>query len=143
MNNPFFHDYYVQNISTIGAPLFERGRAGLSQMVRHLKGAGTLAVLIDIRTNSGVPLPFFGHSALTSLSMAEMALRYDAVFIPVYGTRLANGEGFTAELEEPIPHTDPETMTRAFNLSLEARIRKNPEQWFWVHNRWKGAGQPE
>ena len=141
MNNPIFHDFYLKNISTIGMPLFERGRPGLGYMVRHLKAGGTLAALIDVRANNGIPLPFCGHMALTATSMAELALRYDAVLIPFYGTRLPNGEGFTAELEEPIPHTDPETMTRALNHSLEARVLRNPEQWFWIHNRWKGAGQ--
>jgi KDO2-lipid IV(A) lauroyltransferase len=141
MNNPIFHDFYIKNISTVGTPLFERGRPGLGQMVRHLKGGGTLAALIDVRANNGIPLPFCGHPALTATSMAELALRYNAVLIPFYGTRLPNAEGFTADLEDPIPHTDPETMTRALNLSLEARVLKNPEQWFWIHNRWKGAGQ--
>lgn len=139
MNNPFFHEFYLRNISTIGTPLFERGRPGLGQMVRHLKAGGTLAALIDVRANSGVPLPFVGHVALTATSMAELALRYDTVLIPFYGTRLANGDGFTADLEAPIPHTDPETMTRTLNHSLEIRVLKNPEQWFWIHNRWKGA----
>lgn len=142
MNNPYFHDFYLRNISTIGTPLFERGRPGLGHMVRHLKGGGMLAALTDVRSNSGVPLPFFGHAALTATSMAELALRYDAILVPFYGTRLANGQGFSADLEAPIPHSDPETMTRALNLSLEARVLENPEQWFWIHNRWKGAAAP-
>lgn len=139
MNNPLFHDFYLKNISIIGTPLFERGRHGLGKMVRHLKAGGTLAALVDIRVNDGVSLPFFGHAAMTATSMAELALRYNAVLIPFYGTRMADGETFTAELETPIPHTDPITMTIALNQSLEARILQNPEQWFWVHNRWKGA----
>lgn len=139
MNNPLFHDFYLNNISTIGTPLFERGRPGLGKMVRHLKEGGTLAALVDIRVNDGVSLPFFGHAAMTATSMAELALRYDAVLIPFYGTRMPDGDKFTAELEAPIPHTDPITMTMALNQSLEARILKNPEQWFWVHNRWKGG----
>ena len=139
MNNPFFHDFYLNNISTIGKPLFERGRPGLGQMVKHLKGGGILAALIDVRANNGISLPFFDHSALTATSMAELALRYNAVLVPFYGTRQADGQSFTAELEAPIPHTDPTTMTKALNRSLEARIEKNPEQWFWIHNRWKGG----
>jgi KDO2-lipid IV(A) lauroyltransferase len=139
MNNPLFHDFYLRNISTIGTPLFERGRPGLGEMVRHLKGGGTLAALIDVRANSGAPVPFLGKPALTAHSMAELALRYDAVLVPFYGTRLPDGEHFTAHLEAPIPLSDPETMTRALNQSLEARVRETPEQWFWVHNRWKGA----
>ena len=46
---------------------------------------------------------------------------------------------FTGYLDTAIPFTDPETMTRALNNSLEARVRENPEQWFWIHNRWKGG----
>lgn len=141
MNNPLFHNFYINNISAIGTPLFERGRPGLGQMVRHLKKGGTLAALIDVRANNGVPLPFLGHPALTATSMAELALRYNAVLIPFYGTRLPNGLGFAADLEAPIPHTDPKAMTIALNQSLEARIRHNPEQWFWIHNRWKGANK--
>lgn len=141
MNNPIFHDLYLRNISRIGTPLFERGRPGLGQMVRHLKSGGTLAALNDVRANDGIPLPFFGQAALTATSMAELALRYDAVLVPAYGTRLPDGRGFTADLEAPVAHTDPKTMTRALNLSLEARILQNPEQWFWIHNRWKVAGQ--
>lgn len=139
MNNPLFHDFYLGNISSIGTPLFERGRPGLGQMIKHLKDGGTLAALIDVRANAGVPLPFIGQNALTATSMAELALRYDALLVPLYAVRQPDGQSFVAELEAPIPHSDPETMTVALNASLEARIRKNPEQWFWIHNRWKGG----
>ena len=139
MNNPLFHDFYLNNISTIGTPLFERGQPGLGKMVRHLRGGGTLAALIDVRANNGVQLPFLGQPALTATSMAELALRYDAVLVPFYGIRQPDGEHFTAELEAPIPLSDPTTMTNALNQSLEARVRETPEQWFWVHNRWKGG----
>lgn len=139
MNNPLFHDFYLDNISTIGTPLFERGRAGLAQMVRHLKDGGTLAALTDVRANNGVALPFMGQPALTATSMAELALRYNAVLVPFYGVRLPSAQHFAASLEAPIPLTDPETMTIALNQSLEARVRETPEQWFWIHNRWKGG----
>jgi KDO2-lipid IV(A) lauroyltransferase len=66
-----------------------------------------------------------------------MALKYDALLVPIYSTRAANGLDFRIELEAPVPHSDPETMTRALNASLEARVRAAPEQWFWVHDRWK------
>jgi KDO2-lipid IV(A) lauroyltransferase len=139
MNNPLFHDFYLNNISTIGEPLFERGRPGLGAMVRHLKGGGMLGALIDVRANNGVPLPFMGQPALTATSMAELALKYNAVLIPFYAIRQPGGEHFIAYAEDPIPQSDPETMTAALNLSLEARVRETPEQWFWIHNRWKGV----
>ena len=40
-------------------------------------------------------------------------------------------------IEAPIPHTDPVTMTQALNDSLATQVRLRPEQWFWVHRRWR------
>ncbi len=50
--------------------------------------------------------------------------------IPFYGTRRPDGLTFDIELETPVPHSDPVTMTKAINASLEARILANPGQWF-------------
>lgn len=137
MDNPLFHDFYVDRISAIGTPLFQRGRQGLGQMVRHLKSGGTLAALIDVRAGNGAPLTYFGKRAWTALSMAELALKYDALVVPCYAVRQPDGLTFKTSVEEPIPHTDPETMTQALNDSLEAQVRENMEQWFWIHRRWK------
>ncbi|MDQ2090475.1 lysophospholipid acyltransferase family protein [Marimonas arenosa] len=137
MNIPQFNDIYVTNISKIGQPLFSRGRRGMAQMMRFLKGGGTLAVLIDQRLNNGVALKFFGHKAYTALSFAELALKYNATLVPCYGIRQPDGLSFRAVLEAPIPHSTPEEMTQALNDSLEAMVRRHTGQWFWIHNRWK------
>ena len=137
MNNPYFQDFYIDKISQTGTPLFERGRPGLSQMVKHLKGGGTVAALIDVRARNGESIPFLGKPARISPSMAELALRYNAILIPFFGTRLSDSQGFTAVLDAPIPHTDPKTMTRALTYALERRVCSNPEQWFWIHNLWR------
>jgi KDO2-lipid IV(A) lauroyltransferase len=71
------------------------------------------------------------------VSAAELALRYDALLIPFYGIRKANGLDFETVLEAPIPPSDPQTMTQALNDSLAARIKADPGQWFWVHRRWR------
>jgi KDO2-lipid IV(A) lauroyltransferase len=82
-------------------------------------------------------LDFVGHPARTSVSAAELALRFDALLVPFYGVRQPDGVGFEAVIEAPIPHSDPITMTQAMNDSLSKRILKNPEQWFWVPRRWR------
>lgn len=142
MDNPLFHDYYVGNISTIGTPLFERGRPGLGQMLRHLKKGGALAALIDVRAGNGEPLTFFGKTAWTAVSMAELALKYNAVMVPCYAIRQPDGMSYKTVFEEPVSHTDPVTMTQALNDSLEARVRENMEQWFWIHRRWQDINGP-
>jgi KDO2-lipid IV(A) lauroyltransferase len=143
MNIARFNDVYVETITRIGAPLFERGRRGMAQMVRFLKEGNTLAVLIDQRMGNGAPLTFFGQTAWTALSIADLALKYDAVVVPCYGIRQPDGISFEAVLEAPIPHTTPEEMTQALNDSLEAQVRAHMGQWFWIHNRWKDIALPE
>lgn len=136
MDNPYFNHHYVAAISRIGTPLFPRGRKGLADMVRFLKGGGMVGVVLDQSMGDGAILRFFGHEALTALSPAEMALRYDALVVPTYGIRRPDG-GFDMVIEAPIPHGDPETMTQALNDSLEAQVRAHMDQWLWTHRRWK------
>jgi KDO2-lipid IV(A) lauroyltransferase len=143
MSNPFFNAHYVAAISRIGTPLFPRGRAGLADMVRHLRGGGMLGLLIDQHMGEGVPLRFFGKPAMTALSAAELAVKYDALVVPTYAVRRAGGMDFDILVEAPIPHGPPEAMTQALNDSLEALVRRHMDQWFWIHRRWKGGGQEQ
>lgn len=136
MNNPYFNDHYVAAISRIGTPLFPRGRKGLADMLRFLRGGGMLGVVLDQSMGDGALLHFFGQEALTALSPAEMALRNDALVVPTYGIRRPDG-GFDLVIEAPIPHSTPEAMTQALNDSLEAQVRAHMDQWLWTHRRWK------
>jgi Kdo2-lipid IVA lauroyltransferase/acyltransferase len=141
MANRYFNEHYVAAISGIGTPLFPRGRAGMANMVRHLKSGGMLGLLVDQHMGHGEPLTFFGAQALTALSAAELALRYDALLVPTYAIRAADGLSFDIIVEAPIPHSTPETMTQALNDSLEVLVREHLDQWFWIHRRWKGKSR--
>lgn len=135
--NRYFNDHYAETMKSFGGPVFEQGRRGTAGFVRHLKSGGMLVLLFDQHVSEGDVLPFLGKPARTALSASSLALRYNALLVPFYGVRRANGLDFDITFDAPIPHSDPETMTRALNSSLEERIKKNPEQWFWVHRRWK------
>ncbi len=137
MSNRHFNEHYVKAISGIGTPLFARGKKGLAEMVRHLRSGGMLGMLIDQHMKHGAALTFFGHPALTALSAAELALKYDALVIPTYAIRQADGLSFQIIVEAPIPQDTPEAMTQALNDSLEALVRTHLDQWFWIHRRWK------
>ncbi|MGL4238855.1 lysophospholipid acyltransferase family protein [Tabrizicola sp.] len=138
MANRYFNEHYVAAISGIGTPLFPRGRAGMANMVRHLKSGGMLGLLVDQHMGHGEPLTFFGEQALTALSAAELALKYNALLVPTYAIRGPDGLSFDIIVEAPIPHNTPEAMTQALNDSLEALVRGHLDQWFWIHRRWKG-----
>ena len=137
MNNTLFNDHYIPAIRAIAEPLFPRGRSGLAAMLRFLKGGGWLALGFDQHDYLAPELRFFGLPARTVLTPAELALRYDALVVPIAGIRQPDGISFRVEVGAPIPHSDAETMMQALNDDLEALIRRYPEQWFWVHRRWK------
>jgi KDO2-lipid IV(A) lauroyltransferase len=137
MRDPAFNAHYVRAISGIGTPVFPRGPEGLKGMVRFLRGGGMLGMLIDQHMAHGTALTYFGRPALTALSAAELALKYDALLVPTYGIRQPDGLSFEVVVEPPIPHGTPEEMTQALNDSLEALVRKHLDQWFWIHRRWK------
>ncbi|MCC5988433.1 MAG: lysophospholipid acyltransferase family protein [Pararhodobacter sp.] len=137
MSNAAFNRHYVAAMARFGEPLFPSGREGLASMLRHLRGGGKLGLVVDHRTEHGEMLDFLGKPARTALSAAEMALRHEALLIPGYSIRQPDGISFRIEIEEPVPHGDPVTMTQALNDSVAARVRAHPEQWFWVHRRWK------
>lgn len=137
LDNPWFNSHYVAAMESIGKPMFARGRRGMAEMVRFLRGGGIVGLLIDQRMHQGAKLSFFGHEALTALSAAELALKYDALLLPVYAIRQDNGLDFDILVEASIPPGAPETMTQALNDSLEALVRAHPGQWLWIHRRWK------
>lgn len=137
MRNPFFNAHYIRTMEAFGGPVFPQGRTGTSGFVRHLKAGGILVLLFDQQA-PGEWIDFLGRPAQTAVSAAQLALRYGAALIPFYATRQPDGLSFRVELEAPIPPGDARGMTLAATRSLEARVRANPGQWFWVHRRWKG-----
>lgn len=137
MKNPLFNAHYIKHMGHIGEPLFPRGPHGLGAMVRFLKSGGMLGLVMDQHMGHGEPLTFFGKRAYTATSAADLALKYDAEIIPIYGVRRHDGLNFDIVVEAPIPRSDAITMTQAINDSLEALVRRHKEQWFWIHRRWK------
>lgn len=97
----------------------------------------------NISNKDGIPVEFFGKKAGTYRSLASFA-RYTGVpVVPAAGYRLNNGE-HVLEFFEPIYWEDGKTNqesilinTSKYNQALEKIVLKNPEQWLWLHNRWK------
>lgn len=137
MRNTAFNARYVAAISRIGTPVFARGREGLVSMLRFLRQGGMVGLVADHYMAHGELMDFMGQPARTALSAAELALKYNALLVPVYGIRMPDGLNFRVRIEDPVPHSDPVTMTRALNQSLESLVRQNMDQWMWTHRRWK------
>lgn len=136
MTNPYVNAHYVRTIEAIPGPAFAQGRGTLG-FVRHLARGGVAAMLFDLHVQEGVPIPFLGRPAMTATTPADLALRTGALLLPCFGIRREDGLSFDIQFEAPIPHGDPLAMMVALTQRLEARIRAHPEQWFWIHRRWK------
>ena len=141
MRNPHVNRHYVAAMEAVG-PMFPQGREGFGGMVRHLRRGGLLVILSDLWVHDGADLTFFGRPARTALTPADLARRYDALLVPFYGVRRADGLSFDLRVHAPVEHGPPEAMMQALNDDLEAMVRAHLDQWFWIHRRWKPERGP-
>lgn len=122
-----------------GTITIARGSGSSSrQLLATLRRGGALALLIDqdIRTE-GVWVPFFGHLAYTPLAAAHLALRLGASVVPTFAERLADGS-HQITFHQPLALPgNPEAATASMTAAIEHQIRRCPEQWVWMHRRWR------
>ena len=137
MKNLLFHEHYLKAISTIAEPVYPTDGKGLGALIKHLKEGGIIGIVADVGSRKAPLLRFFDKPAHTPLSAAEWAVKYDAAMIPVFGLRQPDGLTFRLHVAEEIPLSDPAEMMQTYNDTVEAIVRDHPEQWFWVHRRWK------
>lgn len=114
-------------------------------ILRSLSRNEIVALLLDQNVDwyEGVFVPFFKQTACTNKALAILALRTGAPVVPVYNLRMPDGRyRLFAEPEAPLIRTgdttsDVEENTACFNRIIEGYVRRWPEQWFWMHKRWK------
>ena len=118
----------------------------LRAALRCLRRGEILGILPDQNVaEGGILADFLGRPATTFTTPANFALRTNLPLIPAFGLRLPDGS-LRAVVEEPLPlaqtgdrEADILTNTRIMNDALSAAIRQHPEQWLWIHRRWKAA----
>jgi KDO2-lipid IV(A) lauroyltransferase len=114
------------------------------KILRFLDEKGLVFLLMDqnVRREEGVFVPFFGQPAATNKGLALLALKTGAPVVPVFLVREETGFKGLILPEVPLIDTgdkekDIEANTLAYNRVIESVVRQYPEQWFWVHRRWK------
>ena len=132
------------------APIFKNEAARL--MLRILKEAGTVGILADQNTmrEEGVFVDFFGVPACTTTGIARVALHTGAAVVPGYAVWDESLKKYRLRFEPPLElvrtgdaERDIVENTERFAKVTEEIIRKYPEQWVWVHARWKTRPQGE
>ena len=135
-HNRFYENLHLKAIKAGGEPIFQVSPSGTRNMISFIKNGGLIALMIDQAVKDGKYLNFLGKPAKTSISIANIALKYDAIIIPAYGIRRDDNK-IVVSFESPIKLTNSLAITCAMNSSLEARVQETPEQWYWPHRRWK------
>ncbi|MCB1008705.1 MAG: lysophospholipid acyltransferase family protein, partial [Acidobacteria bacterium] len=126
-----------------GSPTIVRGTPGAARaLLGQLRRGGALGMLIDQDTKvEGVFVPFFGREAWTPSGAAELALRFDATVLPAFIERLPDGSHL-ARVGAPLAlAADVTEATAAMTECIETQIRRVPEQWVWLHRRWRRRPQ--
>ncbi|HUE81266.1 MAG TPA: lysophospholipid acyltransferase family protein [Pyrinomonadaceae bacterium] len=121
-------------------------KSAARQSLRVLRDGGTLGILSDLNTHphEGVFVPFFGKLACTTAGIATLALKTDAVVIPTCAVWDQNRRRYFFRGDPPIElvrtgdtKKDVEVNTARFAEAMERLIRLYPDQWLWIHKRWK------
>ena len=143
-------DRFLREIRTrTGNRLIDKSRSA-DEIGRLLREGKTVGILLDQNASwyEGVYVPFFGRRACTNKGLALLALRYDALVVPIFNHRLADGR-YEINLEPPLKlhrtgniSDDVISNTALFNREIEKQIRKAPDNWFWVHRRWRLKSVP-
>jgi heptosyltransferase-2 len=138
LRNSFLDRHIQRSRESSGVLAIDRTE-GLHRGVTILRNGGMLGILIDQHAgDKGVWTPFFGRLASTTPFPAVLAKKTGAALMPV--SIVTSGIArWRVEVDDFIPSREASTaeITARINLGLEKQIRKNPSDWFWVHNRWK------
>jgi len=140
-------DRFWQGIRRERGVRFLHAWRSLGGIVRHLRAGGAVGMSIDQNEGgtSGARVPFFGREAGTVKAPALLAARLGCPVVLALSWRDPAGRHHAtfSEVLPLAPGPDPAAVvdrtTRLYNARLEAFIREHPEQWTWVHRRWKPA----
>lgn len=140
-----FLDRLIRNIrSRYGGHTIANTKGAMRRIYKSLRQGCAVGLLMDQSADwyDGVFVDFFNRGTFTNSGMALLALKTGAPVVPLFLIREANGFHAVLGPELPLIRTgdrtkDIEANTQRYNQVIEAYARMYPDQWFWVHRRWK------
>jgi len=135
--------FFIRLRSRFGAKMLSTAHS-MRKVLGILQKGEVIAMLMDQNVDwyEGVFVNFFGRRACTNKGLALLARKTEAPVVPVFLIRKESG--FIVEIGEEVPliktgdkTKDIEANTQQYNKIIEDIIRRYPDQWFWVHQRWK------
>jgi len=145
LDNDLIEEMVDQVRKRFGNRTFDKNAVS-RQALRELNEGGTLGMLPDVNmlAREGVFVDFFGTPASTTSMLAKLALRTGAAVVPVFVPWDNERQRFVLQVEPPLKveptgneEEDVRRLTASFMASIENVVRRYPEQWLWIHKRWK------
>jgi KDO2-lipid IV(A) lauroyltransferase len=142
IQNPRIDDMLYRWREELNCGMVKREGA-VRELIKELKRGVSVGLIVDQRVDTGEPVPFFGHVMNTSVTPAQLALRFRCELIPIQVQRLG-GARFRVIFHEPVQPDDTIAserekilqMTRKVNALLESWIRERPHEWLCTKRRW-------
>jgi len=149
-SNPVAHLLAVHGLNRSGFATLVEKHEGLKPVLRAMKAGEPLCYLPDQDQgiSNAVFVPFFGIPASTLNLLGKLAKTANAVVIPCFARQLSWGRGYEVIFKEPLkdfPADDEVLDATRMNKVIEDAVREMPEQYFWVHKRFKTRpeGEPD
>ena len=126
-------------------------RKALAQVIGAIRGGRGVALLLDqnVQAKDGIFVEFFGRPAATTTVAAALALKTGCALVPSHTELRADGR-YALVYEPPLAwasggarDADLAGITQELARRTEAWVRATPEQWLWMHRRWKTQPEPE
>ncbi|EFL90095.1 lipid A biosynthesis lauroyl acyltransferase [Ahrensia sp. R2A130] len=148
-NNRYLAEKLMKARSTASGHLVPSRVGAAWSLARILDNNEAVGLLADQAFTTGPRITFFGREASANPVAAKLARQYDCDIHPARCVRLPEGR-FRLELHEAIdiPRTangdvDVLGTTERINAIIEGWVREEPEQWLWLHDRWKIKADPK
>jgi len=137
-------DVIVRLRAPLMGELVPTGLAAPVRLARLLQSGAHVGMLADQHYTKGVEVIFFGRRCIANPLIAQLARQTEC---PIYGLRVVrkpDGNSFWAEISEPVEPVrdtagciDVAGTMQAITAVIEGWVREHPEQWLWLHRRWR------
>lgn len=149
-SNPVAHLLAVHGLNRSGFATLVEKNEGLKPVIRAMRDGEPLCYLPDQDPgpNNSVFVSFFGVPVATLSLLGKLAKTTNAVVIPCFAKQLSFGRGYEVVFYEPLqdfPTGNDEEDAKRMNAVIESAVREMPDQYFWVHKRFKTRppGEPD
>jgi len=146
--NPVLDRWLYHGRSRFGDQLLLSRQEGVRGTVKAMKSGRPFYYLpdMDYGRRDAIFVPFFGVQAATITGLSRLARVAGAAVLPCVTRMLPGGQGYVVEIGEAwgdFPTVDVEADTRRMNAWIESMVRTMPEQYYWVHRRFKTRPEGE